>query len=290
MKDLLTFIRESLINEGGNSVESASPIPGDKALPVAKEIISVISKKFNCKCAPLGSTGKKRKDQESGDIDIALELDWNKHSEVVDFVKTKLGNVKEFGNINNTLQVFNFGYEWEPGKIVQIDFMFVDDVDFAEFAYHSPDFTKNESKYKGMYASALLMAVTKIVPVDGEEDTEFEHWQYFFDQNKGLKAIKLSYEGKNGKRLKNPKKVEEKQITKNISKTVKLILGDKAEKEDCNSFESLVSYLSSDNFKYKDKYEDIKKNFLNDWQIKMKTSPELLKELEDFMNEKFNLK
>ena len=88
MKDLLTFIRESLINEGGNSIESASPIPGDKALPVAKEIISVISKKFNCKCAPLGSTGKKRKDQESGDIDIALELDWDKHSEVVDFVKT----------------------------------------------------------------------------------------------------------------------------------------------------------------------------------------------------------
>ena len=41
---------------------------------------------------------------------------------------------------------------------------------------------------------------------------------------------------------------------------------------------------------FKDKYEDIKKNFLNDWQIKMKTSPELLKELEDFMNEKFNLK
>ena len=54
------------------------------AQKVADEIIDSITKEFKCKASPLGSTGKKGKDQTSGDIDIALEYSWeDKDKEIV---------------------------------------------------------------------------------------------------------------------------------------------------------------------------------------------------------------
>lgn len=292
MKSLVLYIQESLqrhIYEGGMSVENASPIPGDKAKEVADKIISIIKNKFKCECAPLGSTGKKRKDQESGDIDIALEKNWGESMDVIHFVQDDMENVSSFGNINDKLQVFNFGYEWEPGKIVQVDFMFVEDIEFAEFVYHSPDFRNNESKYKGMYQSTLLIATAKAVPVENEENGNDYWWEYSFSQTEGLKVVKKTNIGKNGKPVKTPKKIEEKLVTKKIPEILKIILGDKATKEDCNSFESLMNYLASDKFKHHDKFKEIKEYFFNDWQLKLKTSKELIEELENYMNEKFDL-
>lgn len=292
MKSLVLFIQESLqrhIYEGGFSVKNASPIPGDKAKEVADKIISIIKDKFGCKCIPLGSTGKKRKDQESGDIDIALEKDWGESMDVLHFIQDDMDNVSSFGNINDQLMTMNFGYEWEPGKIVQVDFMFTDDIEFAEFVFHSPDFRYNESKYKGMYQSTLLIATAKAVPVDNEQNGDDYWWEYSFTQKDGLKVVKKTNVGKNGKPIKTPKKIEEKLVTKKIPEILKIILGDKATKEDCISFESLMDYLASDKFKHHDKFKEIKEYFFNDWQLKLKTSKELMEELENYMNEKFDL-
>lgn len=297
MKSLIQYIHEHLVLEGGNSVENAGPIPGNKAKEVAETLITLLKDKFGCNCCPLGSVGKKGKNQMSGDIDIAIETSWDKDfNKIYKYVESNLDNVSSMGNVNKQLHVFNFGYKWDKEHIVQVDFMFVDDLEFAEFVYHSPDFTKNESKYKGMYQSALLMATAKALHVDIKgndgppEDGEAKEWyEYHFTQTDGLKLVKKSNVGKNGKPIKTPKKLEEKIITKKVNEILMTILGNKATKEDCNSFESLVSYLSSNKFDHHEVLNNIVKNFMNDWQIKLKTSDELMKELENYMKEKFEI-
>ena len=307
MKSLITYIQESLIIEGGHSIEDAQPIRGDLAKKVADEIIKVIKDKFNCECASLGSVGKKTKDQTSGDIDIALEYDWDNYQDVLDFVKDKFNC--PIGNINNNLHVFNIGYSYVDGeeeKLVQVDFMFTDNVEFAQFAYNSPDFTKNESKYKGMYQSALLMAIisnTPVIDILGKEydkelfTTEYNgkyngqvksFWKLYFDQNQGLKAEHKSFEGKT-KPLKSASTIkgDTKIITKNINEILHKCLGESATKDTCKTFENELSYIVSNDYKYKSKeqLEKIKDTFINDWQLKMKTSQELMNEFETLFNE-----
>ena len=299
MKSIIQYIKESLVFEGGHSVENATPIRGDLAKVVADEIISNITKEFNCKASALGSTGKKSKEQTSGDIDIAFELSWEDKDKVIDFVKKTFGS--EIGNINESLHVFNIGYKYnEDGteKIVQVDFMFVNDVDFAKFAYHSPDFTKNESKYKGMYQSNLLMAVVSNTPVEGKEETKFtdefdgkysgqtkEFYKYQLSQAEGLLIVKKSFEGKT-KPLASPKTISKEKVTTNVRKILDIVLGKESNESDCNSFESLLDYLVSDKYprRSKEMMENIKKSYLEDWQFKMKTDKSLVDEFTQLLN------
>lgn len=311
IKPITQFIHESLITEGGHSIEGAEPIRGDLAKPVADEIITKFKKVFKCECAALGSTGKKTKEQNSGDIDIAVELDWDKLEEVKKFAKDELNAIE--GNVNNQLHVFNIGYTYDEdgkNKIVQVDFMFTDNVEFAQFAYNSPDFTKNESKYKGMYQSTLLMAIVSNTPVEdvlGDEykeqlftkedyDGSYEgevksFWKLYFDQNDGLKVEHKTFEGKT-KPTKNPTtiKADKKIITKDISKILKMCMGDKATKDTCTTFEKELAFICSDDYKYKSKeqLEKIKNDFLNDWQLKMKTSNETMDEFKKLFDDEIS--
>lgn len=307
MKSLIQYIQESYIIEGGHSVDGCEPIRGDLAKPIADKIIADLKSKFNCECAALGSVGKKGADKTSGDIDIAIEYDWEDYEEVLNFVKNTYNC--PIGNINKQLHVFNIGYIYDEDgkeKMVQVDFMFTDNVDFAKFAYNSPDFTKNESKYKGMYQSALLMAAISNAPIeevlgaeytpevfDGEYDGKYDgevksFWKMYFDQNDGLKVQQKTYAGKT-KPTKNPSTVKgsEKVITKNVNDILKMCLGDKATKETCNSFESELKFLCSDDYKFysKERLENIKDTFINDWQLKMKTDKSLMDELEKIIND-----
>jgi len=304
MKTILAYILEALINEGGTSVEGAQPIRGDLAKPIADEIISILQKKFKCKCAPLGSVGKKGKDKTSGDIDIALELPWEDHEKVLDFIKKEYPDAP-VGNIVNSLQVFNIGYKYneeDQEKIVQVDFMFVPDVEFAEFAYHSPDFTKNESKYKGMYASTLLLAIVANTPIDkkpilytkDDYDGSYvgekkEWWQYNFSQSKGLQILHKSTEGKS--KPINAKTINREEVTTKVDKIVEICLGKEANKEICYTFENLLGFITSDKYPYrsKERLEKIKEHFMGNAQTKGKTSPEMWEEFGKMFDEAIKL-
>ena len=317
-KSLRNFVKESMItslskyiNEGGNSIPDAEPIRGDLAKIVSDDIIKLIKDKFKCEAAALGSVGKKGKNQTCGDIDIALEYDWANYEDVLDYVK-KTFNC-EIGNINKSLHVFNIGYEYNDGtqnKIVQVDFMFTDNVDFAKFAYNSPDFTKNESKYKGMYQSGLLMSIISNTPVNEVIGNKYKdeyfsnndydgtyagqlksYWKFSFNQNDGLKLVHKSFEGKT-KPVKTEKTINQdtKIISKNVNEIIKMILGDKATRETCNSFESELNFICSRDYKFysKEILNKIKDSFLNDWQLKLKTPEQSMKEFEEIFNEKIN--
>ena len=268
MKSLVQFIKESLINEGGNAV-TANPIPAYITPLLYKEIEDAILKEnSDIKMVPLGSVGKKNDDQFNGDIDIAIKLDSKKElSELIDKVFPDLEK-----NPNTTPSIVSISYPYnKEGKSgnAQVDFMIVKDIDFAKFFYHSPDFKKNESKFKGATRAKMLSIIVSCIPVEDAKDEYFEdgktvkkHWKYTFN-TEGVFRQLLDYTGKKGP-LKNPKKVKEfeKLIVNDPDNCIKFIFGDNGKIEDCNSAESLWKAVHDKN---KFKFQDVVKKIEDRW-------------------------
>lgn len=280
------------------SIQDADPIRGDLTLQIANEIINIIKKRFDVQLSPLGSVGKKTKEQYSGDIDLAIQYSWDNYNDILDYLQETLNC--EIGNINHNLHVFNIGYKYldeDIQKIAQVDFMFVDDIFYAKFAFNSPDYTRNESRYKGMHQSALLMSIISNTPTEyptkyDENNQIISYWKYFLNQYHGLYLEHKSFEGKT-KRLKSPKTIKEDEIfiTNNPIEIIQLCLGDKADLNTCNSFESEFDFIFSKDYKYysKEQLNKIKNGFLNDWQLKMKCDESLLNEFEILFNKKLKM-
>ncbi len=268
MKSLVQFIKESLINEGGNAV-TANPIPAYITPLLYKEIEDTILKENpDIKMVPLGSVGKKNDDQFNGDIDIAIKLDSKKElSELIDKVFPDLEK-----NPNTTPSIVSISYPYnKEGKSgnAQVDFMIVKDIDFAKFFYHSPDFKKNESKFKGATRAKMLSIIVSCIPVEDAKDEYFEdgktvkkHWKYTFN-TEGVFRQLLDYTGKKGP-LKNPKKVKEfeKLIVNDPDNCIKFIFGDNGKIGDCNSAESLWKAVHDKN---KFKFQDVVKKIEDRW-------------------------
>ena len=268
MKSLVQFIKESIINEGGNAV-TANPIPAYITPLLYKEIEdSILKENPDIKMVPLGSVGKKNDDQFNGDIDIAIKLDNKKElSELIDKVFPDLEK-----NPNTTPSIVSISYPYnKEGKSgnAQVDFMIVKDIDFAKFFYHSPDFKKNESKFKGATRAKMLSIIVSCIPVEDAKDEYFEdgktvkkHWKYTFN-TEGVFRQLLDYTGKKGP-LKNPKKVKEfeKLIVNDPDNCIKFIFGDNGKIEDCNSAESLWKAVHDKN---KFKFQDVVKKIEDRW-------------------------
>lgn len=291
------------LNEGGHTFKDVLPIRGDEALDVANEVIDVIKDHFHCNMVPLGSTGKKTHDETSGDIDIAVDLKWSQVNVLVDYIEQVWPDTEY--HINNGLKVINIGFPYDSvdgPKKVQIDFMFSTNVEFSSFYYHSPDFKKKESNFKGLYRTNLLVAAASYIPVDKnrypdeyftKEDYDGQYagmlksfWKYTLNGNIGLYLKHVSYEGKN-KPLKNPKKIDDDdQFVSDDPKIIlKFVLGPKATMNDIQSYENLVQYLLSPKYIYRSR-EQITSIFDNFFKrIASSISEEDLKKAEDYFDE-----
>lgn len=277
------------------AIKGSQPIKGKDAEYISSYVIKKLSNScidkdgnivhFNM--STLGSTGKKNENDFSGDIDIAIELEFNNSN--IDMISDCIRNSICDTNIYDTqikvssgFHLISFGLEYQfnndPYKLVQVDLMFSNDIKYTQFMYHSPDFKKNESNFKGLYRTNLLIALAGRVKtcIDDEvqeinnNDTVTEqimdYWKYTLTYDKGLFMRHKTYRGKKG-RLKNPVTVKEddKLITKDIDKIIKFVLGDDATVKDTNSFESLINFIFSDKYKYDNKtiYNALS-DFLND--------------------------
>lgn len=246
MKTLTEFITEHInIFEGGNAISNATPIPADIAPLVYKEVEEKVKAIFKGEIAPIGSLGKKMDDDFNGDIDIVIDIP----------TKDELGAVldKVFSDyeINKKTgpSIISVGYPFNiNGKsgVAQIDFMIVKNMNWAKFRYSSPDFKKGESKYKAAVKNMFLSIVVSEIPVKDAENEYFDSgevqrkWKYTFNTEGVFKQL-LDYTGKNGKPLKNPKKLKEFEtlITNDPLNCAKFIFGDKADLKDFTSVETL---------------------------------------------------
>lgn len=271
MKSLVQFIKESLLNEGGNAV-TANPIPAYITPLLYKEIEDAILKENpDIKMVPLGSVGKKNDDQFNGDIDIAIKI--NNKEELNKLIDKVFPDLEK--NKNTTQNIISISYPYnKEGKSgnAQVDFMIVKDIDFAKFFYHSPNFKNDESKFKGATRAKMLSIVVSSIPVEDAKDEYFEdgktvkrHWKYTFNTEGMFKQL-LDYTGKKGP-LKNPKKVKEfeKLIYNDPQNCVKFIFGDNGKIEDCNSAESIWKAVHDKNkFKFQDVVQKIEDRWFNE--------------------------
>ena len=194
------------LNEGGNAIKSSSPVSGDKALPIAEKVIGILKERYpDTEFAPIGSVGKKNAEQTSGDIDIAVELDFLESENVKEVLKEKYPNM-EIKSMKG-LHILSVGLPYES-QVVQVDLMFFPDIELAKFFYHSPDFTKNESEFKGSVRNMLMTSILKNIPVQDYRNTTFENghikdlYKYSFNPEKGLVILHQSFEGKDGQERK----------------------------------------------------------------------------------------
>ena len=262
-----------------NAIKGSESIYGCDAEFYSKHIIDSLHNKLNINATCLGSTGKKKDTDMSGDIDIAIEMEFT--TENVERIKSYLED--EYGKdvqiyISYGFKIVSFGLKYntlvkdetEKEKYAQVDLMFSNDLAYSKFMYHSPNYKNNESKFKGLYRTNLLIFIAGRTPhgvkdVYDEEGNLMDFWKYSLTYDRGLVLTHKTHRGKK-KRLKNPVTVKEdtELILKDPEKIVKFILGPDATIADTNSFESLSEYMFSDKYPNKDIIPDILNDYFSD--------------------------
>jgi hypothetical protein len=291
MKSLTQYIVESLINEGGKAVENCVPMTQPQCKEVFNDVVKKLFPKLglehkDTEYAPLGSFGKKAKEQTSGDIDIAVSIETIANflmvplEEVENAIIQVCENEKIEYKYSKGLHVISLGWPI-PGtdNKGQVDLMPSNNMEFSTWIYHSPDFTKAESKYKGLYRNEFMRVIChnadRKILSKNEKDEVMEYERYALNYSDGIsKAIK-SYIGKKG-RLKNPTTIKDskKIITNTPQDIIDFIFGKGHKAKDIMTFEKAYEIFMSKEFPWKDKREVIIEEYLKELKQRQAPIPE----------------
>lgn len=273
MKHLLTY----QLFEGGNALELSRPIKQSEVPATLRAIEEVIFPAlgisgWDVDAMLIGSAGKKSKpDDESGDIDIGIDIVSISdrlcvdESQVLKYIYDKL--CREFPVFQSRwmrgVDVVSFGYPIanDPSKgYVQIDFIPLKDMNWSRFIYHCPDYRKNESSYKSSHRNwlfaAILSTITEDESFDEVDGTTKSYYGYMMRLQDGLSKFRKSYEGKRG-RLKNPVKTHDDHVTSDPNEFVKFLFGEEVKPADCVTFESCWRIITAPGYKWSDNLPQI---------------------------------
>jgi hypothetical protein len=275
------FVNEMLVNEGGNAIELARPIKQSEIDLTYDFVIKTVYPLLGLTegfAKPIGSFKKKAPDQTSGDIDIAVLADRIAGEnglpldKVLEFVDATLRGAGYEPSTNKGLQQCSIGVPIEGKKnngIGQIDLMLTDNLDFSTFMYHSPDFTKSESKYKGLYRNILLMMIignskrqtTKLT--DKGEVQEYK--AYVLRLNQGVVSVTKSFMGARGNIVGQAKllKDQDRFITNTPEVIAELAFGPDVPVSELMTFEDMWRHVTDSKFIHTDKLESILTDFKN---------------------------
>lgn len=152
---------------GGNAIKNSVPVQARNARKIALNISESLQNYLSVPTAILGSVMKKPDDMYCGDIDIAIQLPWTDNN---------VERVKQYGLehlpvnevvVSQGLKLVSYGYVDNNTNLVhQVDIMFTENIKYSEFMYYSPDYTKNESRFKGLYRTNLLIICAGNIPLD----------------------------------------------------------------------------------------------------------------------------
>jgi hypothetical protein len=165
------------------------------------------------------------------------------------------------------INVISIGWPIEgdiKNGIVQLDLIPISDMEWAKFIFYSPDYGKNESKYKSAHRNwlfqAILSSLKEIISKDDDGEIE-DFFSYALRLSDGVYKNRKSFRGLT-KRLKRPKTIGEESflITRNPDEFVEMMFGSSVKKEDLKSFEDAWKIVSSPNYIYSDKKDEIRDN------------------------------
>jgi hypothetical protein len=144
------------------------------------------------------------------------------------------------------------------------------DIRLTQFMRWSPNLAKGESRYKGLYRTALLISIASCIPAEGKQDVKFDGsdclkdcWRYSLSPRTGLRIVHKTWASKTGKMLKNPKNVDEDTVIVAVDPQIIAVklLGEGATLNDCVSLESVWKRMQSPQFPYKQYQDQILKEY-----------------------------
>lgn len=268
------MIKLKTLLEGGHSFSDVVGIEQNEVPATLKNVEKTVLKKLGLEglgvdAELLGSAGKKKQGDLSGDLDIAVSIDQIASannislSEVPQWTEKKLKSLGyDIAPARGFTQVsIPFPISGRENEVVQVDLMFSTSLEWSKFAYHSPNFAKGESKYKGTYRNVLLGTVVgvldkKVLKKIGDEDAEVEKYALRLDSGV-FKTVK-SFVGKSGSIVKTGKVLRQfdKMITNVPDDFVKFLFGDKYGASDVDTYEKVYDLIFNKDTKVK-KYRSV---------------------------------
>jgi hypothetical protein len=291
-KKILNFEKYKLITEGGAAIKSSRSIRQDefvKTLDHIKEVLfpllEISPNEVDGEFISIGSLGKKKEMSEtSGDLDIGYDAQAfsQRHSIPINSCSSEVYRILS-ENIAGTLgyeteikhipgfKIVSIGWpiEGDPSKgSVQVDLIPISNMEWANFIYYSPDYRRDESKYKSAHRNWLLSAIlsARINVLDRDQQGEvMDYDSPVLILSDGLFWHKKSYRGTLKPRLKHSKKVEgsERFITNDPQEFIDFTLGPGYSQEDIKTFEDLFSIITGPDFDLKEKLPEIKQRYID---------------------------
>ena len=257
---------------GGNAIENVTRINQENVLATLEDVYRILLPCLNLNRSDVrvfGSTGKKNFGESSSDIDLGILkhslVDKNCLSDhsIGDFVKLSVNQItkqvkyiKGAGLVSLSWPINNVDGK-QYGQDVQLDLLLVDDLNYSEWAYYSPH--SSESEWKGLYRNELLMAVAsvgdrKVLKKINNSDVEWE--RSYFDFKGFYKGVQ-SRVGKTGRILKTKKTIRKWLVSRDPDEVVTILLSSKYHSKDILTFESTFDVIMSNDFRYKNKRDEI---------------------------------
>ena len=274
----------NLILEGGAAVNGRRILQSEVSSIIDKvdEILSGIGLVRGEDWDMVGSAGKKKAEDTSGDIDICIKKDRMK-----EVLGSGDGRLDVYNDLAKYLEGLGYDrYVVQPGfsqvsfgmpiadadDVVQIDFMLVRSLEWSKFTQASPDYTKDESKYKGHVRNVLMMCIvkycfkrtTKRVTLDDDSVVDGETENFVIRLTDGLYKTRKNWFGKKGDSMvktANLMHEYDELITDTPQGLIDLLFND-GTMDDFLSFETLYDAFMSDRFKFPENRERILVGFV----------------------------
>ena len=282
------FTTFAKIFEGGAAIKSARPIKEsevERTIQHMKEVLFPIigGGELDKDYLLIGSIGKKKSPSDtSGDIDLGISQDFLSQKfgissdQSLQFLYDKLStdlpgilgyipDMKLMKGINVISIAWPIEEETDNGT-VQLDLIPISNMDWARFIFYSPDYRKNESKYKSAHRNwlfqAILSALKDVTKRDENGDiVEFD--TYALRLSDGIYKNKKTFQGVT-KRLKRPDTVKGRSVfvTRDPQELLDLMFGRGIKPEDVKTFEDAWKIVTSPGFEYADRIEEIKQDLI----------------------------
>lgn len=213
---------------------------------------------------PVGSTGKKATGETSGDLDIAISsekaFEVLKAKDINDALKkmelliskTITPTVKSSNGFKEVSFAFPVTSDIDGDKKVQVDIMW-GNLDWAEFAYHSPS-SEMKSKYKGeifaLLRSTIISYLNPPTIIEGTVENPITYKKIVFTQASGLDEVTYTFKSPTdeNKIIKTKRIVNRKQISNDPGYVKGILLRRSYTQADApifNSFETLWNYVKT---------------------------------------------
>ena len=283
-----SFSSFSKLFEGGAAIKSSRPIKEsevEKTIQHMREVLFPLigDGEFDKDYLLIGSIGKKKSPSDtSGDIDLGIAQEFLAQKfgisadQSLQFLYDKLSSelpailgyepdMKLMKGINVLSIAWPIEGDTENGT-VQLDLIPISNMDWAKFIFYSPDYRKNESKYKSAHRNwlfqAILSALKNVTKRDENGDiVDFD--TYALRLNDGIYKNKKTFQGAT-KRLKRPDTVKGQSVfvTRDPQELLDLMFGGGVKADNVKTFEDVWNIVTSPNFKYSDRVEEIRQDLI----------------------------